>query len=140
MSLYNMLFGKNPMSNILLRILNLTENDCGRFRDAYIEKDKIVIYTRNGGGNRDHWDFLYEEYDEGEDCPCPGCIIEYKLPEHPNYITDYDDDFDCTYAYIEFSIPDKYKDFIKIVVENQLPVETVNEKFSNLLKELQGNY
>lgn len=138
MSLYNALFGKNPMSLILLKMLNLTEKDCGRFRDAYLHDDKIIVYTRNGGDNRGHWDFIYEEYDEGENCPCAGCVMDYRLPNHPNYICDYDDDFDCTYAYIEFSIPDEYKELLKEVANNQLSPETISEKFQHLIDSLQN--
>lgn len=136
MSLYNTLFGKNSLSNILLQSLGLTEEDCGRFRDAYLDDGKIVIYTRNGGGNRGHWYYAYEQYEAGDNCPCPGCIITYSLPNHPNYIQDYDDDFDNTYAYVEFSIPDKYKEFFLELEKEQLDVETIGTKFATLLDEL----
>ena len=51
--LYNALFGVNPIADTLLFTLGYTREDCGRFRDCYIENNKIIIYTRNGGGNRD---------------------------------------------------------------------------------------
>lgn len=138
MSLYNLLFGTNPVAPLLLKVLDLKEEDVGRFRDAYLEKRKIVIFTRNGGGNREHWDFTYEDYEEGPDCPCPGCAITHKLPEHSNYVRDYDDDFDSTYAYIEFSIPDKYKElFAALQATQKEPVPTkVGEKFLRLIEEL----
>ena len=139
MSLYNMLFGKNPVAPLLLKMLDLTEEDVGRFRDAYLQDGKIVVYTRNGGGNRGHWDFVYEEYDEGPDCPCPGCKMEYVLPEHPNYVRDYDDDFDSTYAYVVFDVPEKYQEFVKALEDGQLhDARTVREKFQTLIDELKG--
>ena len=57
MSMYNMIFGENAASDWLLALLDLTRADVGRFRDAYVTDDgtQIAVYTRNGGGNREHW-------------------------------------------------------------------------------------
>jgi hypothetical protein len=77
--LYNMLFGVNPASHVILATLGLNVRDVGRFRDCYVANGEIAVYTRNGGGNR-------EEYQE---------IID-KLAEHPCYLRDADDEFDCT--------------------------------------------
>jgi hypothetical protein len=166
MSLYNMLFGMNRAAPALLAALGLDSEAVGRFRDAYIDGEHIVIHTRNGGGNRDCWhadnpkwgaptcegESYQVEVDEtvevteaeakekgyqllnvfvgskrmaktglkvvetrhtctepnSEKCGCPGCIINYRLPKHPNYISDADDDFDCTYADVRFSFPEQY--------------------------------
>lgn len=48
------------------------------------------------------------------DCACPGCIIEYRLPQHPNYKYDEDDQFDSTYATIYFSFPERYKEWLEL--------------------------
>jgi len=139
MSLYNALFGMNVLSPLLLKILDIDQPDgkwsSGRFRDIYLNEDgtKIILYTRNGGGNREHWDFGYSEYGEGDTCPCPGCIITYRLPDHPNYLRDYDDDFDSTYAYVEFSVPDEYREELK---NGAGKPETVSEKFKRLIDDL----
>jgi hypothetical protein len=87
--MYNMLFGKNPDTKTILSALSLTELDVERFRDCWIDgkEDKIVIYTRTGGGNR-------------EDYP------NSALVNHPLYLYDEDDDFDPTYAYYYFAIPE----------------------------------
>jgi len=75
-----------------------------RFRDCFIAdeehpeyNDHILVYTRVGGGNR-------------------GCGYgEEKLYKHPNFVTSYDDSFDCTYATYVFSVPEERKeDFEKI--------------------------
>lgn len=87
--MYNALFGANEAAPVLLKILNITKEQTGRFRDAYVENDHIVIYTRNGGGNR-------ESYQKDIDF----------MRAHPNFIKDYDDSFDSTYAYFEFSVPE----------------------------------
>lgn len=92
----------------------------GRFRDIYLEDEgnKIVLYTRNGGGNRESYPHVFE-----------------ILASHPNFIRDYDDDFDCTYAYYEFSVPEDYReDFRAIATENQ--TMTPSEKFQALFEHL----
>lgn len=114
--MYNMLFGVNKDYSIFLEMLGLKKEDCGRFRDCYMQDNKIIIYTRNGGGNR-------EEYQE---------VID-KLATHKNYFTDYDDDFDCTYCYIEFSIPDEFKEDCKnMESENFIPSERFKILIDNL--------
>ena len=90
MSLYNMLNGYNPNAGKLLSALQLDPRTIDRFRDcSLMEVDgKVVIHVfcRTGGGNR-------------EDYP------NTKLVEHPLYIRDEDDDFDCTYAHYYFTLP-----------------------------------
>ncbi len=143
MSLYNMLFGTNEIAPALLFILDIDQPDekwsSGRFRDIYLNEDgtRIILYTRNGGGNRDHWDFTYAKYKEGEDCPCPGCIVSYKLPKHPNYMKDYDDDFDCTYAYIEFEVPEQFKEIAQSLATGKTP-ESIHKKFNAYIERLKA--
>ena len=96
MSLYNQILGTHPFSKHLLVMLGVHPGQYGRLRDLYLkkveEKLRIVVFTRNGGGNRSEHQHVFE-----------------ALSKHPNYIRDYDDDCDETYANIEFSIPDKYQ-------------------------------
>lgn len=126
MSLYNALFGRNPASRLLLAMLDLTEGDVGRFRDCYLARDenkklKIVIYTRNGGGNR-------EDYQAVTDA----------LQSHADYLTDYDDDFDCTYASYEFKVPEKFaataEELASLGAESSV---SPMEKFKALIENLQ---
>jgi len=118
MSMYNALFGQNPHADILLGILGLSKGDVGRFRDCYVDEldgeQVIAVYTRNGGGNRECW-----EDDDNDGCDCPGCVISYCLPDHPNYLRDEDDDFDCTYATIYFSIPEPSLPLLKFLASLQ---------------------
>ena len=137
--MYNLLFGQNRIALILLSILNLSTVDVGRFRDAYLKDGKIIVYTRNGGGNREHWDCEFEEYEPGPDCPCPGCKISYVLPKHPNYVCDYDDGFDSTYAYVEFSVPEEYCGLVKVLEENQTDYEKFSAAIEKLKKELKND-
>lgn len=82
----------------------------GRIRDAWFELRpnadpatgdhvEIAVYTRNGGGNREHF------HGDGDDGMCTGCVME-KIKDHPRYIGDLDDAFDPTYATIWFRLPD----------------------------------
>ncbi len=114
MSLYNMLHGVNPASGLLLGLAGFDSvSDVGRFRDAYVDCDSgeplIAIYTRNGGGNRDHWN---DEAEEGRECGCTGCTITYALPSLPGYVRDEDDDFDCTYCTVWFRPPAEVADLL----------------------------
>ena len=89
MSLYNLVFGMNPDSDKLLALLGKTKADFGRFRNVYLEDGYIIVHTRNGGGNREDYEDVFDE-----------------MSEHPWYSHDADDDFDCTYASIYFKIPE----------------------------------
>jgi hypothetical protein len=129
MSMYNLVFGMNAHSDLLLSFLGLTKGDFGRFRDTYLTEDgKIAVYTRLGGGNRDD----YED-------------IIGKLQKHPNYEGDTDDDFDCTYATFYFSIPDKYKEIADAMPKqgestDERWVKKLDEIKAMSLDELQAKY
>lgn len=125
MSLYNMLFGTNPAAGFLLGVLELeTEKyPTGRFRDIYFENEggepKVILYTRNGGGNREDYEDVFE-----------------ALEKHPLYLTDYDDDFDSTYAYIEFKAPQSVIDFFEDVKGEKF--ERVGERFQREIAEMEN--
>jgi hypothetical protein len=102
---YNMLFGMNPISHAILATLGLTSHDVGRFRDCYVTNGEIAVYTRNGGGNR-------EDYQE---------VID-KLAQHPCYLRDSDDKFDCTYCTIYFRYPDEWAEDLK-KIESNIPFD-----------------
>ena len=87
--LYNVLFGRNDHAGFLLGLLGKEAGDFGRFRDVYVTEDHIVVHTRNGGGNREDYEDVFED-----------------MSEHPWYSHDADDDYDCTYANIYFRIPE----------------------------------
>lgn len=98
--LYNMALGDGrevQRGAAVLRMLGLTFEDTGRFRDAWVEKGEngpvIAIYTRNGGGNRND----YEE-------------VIAAMQAHENYLRDADDEFDSTYATFYFTVPDEWCD------------------------------
>ena len=95
-----MIHGYNPACVFLMPMLGRKQDEYPRFRDCFLSEDcqRIVIYTRVGGNNRD----------------CG--FEEEELYEDPNFVTTYDDDYDNTYGYYEFKVPEKWKpDFDKIV-------------------------
>ena len=111
-----MLFGRNPLSSIILATLDLKEEDFSRFRDVFISEGKIAVYTRIGGGNR-------QEYQDTID----------KIREHPNYVSDMDDDFDSTYATFYFSFPEKHKELLSKLEMGNI---TSDERWAAKIKEL----
>jgi len=104
-SLYNMVHGTHPIAPLVLALIDKhAPAKFGRLRDAWVERTeagsiRLAVYTRNGGGNRECWD------GGTIGCECAGCCIEKLLPVHPLYLSDADDDFDCTYATIYFKVP-----------------------------------
>lgn len=119
MSLYNMLFGINEEMPVLLGMIGVNTEYFDRFRDVDLIEDgtKIRVMTRLGGGNREDYEDTWK-----------------KIKSHELYITDYDDDFDCTYAYIEYNIPEKYKSTAKKMFKGE-PV-SFSEKFNKELEEM----
>lgn len=121
-----MLHGQNPNSAILLSMLGIDQEgskySSGRFRDIYLNADgtKILLYTRNGGGNREDYQQVFDE-----------------LETHPNYVKDYDDDFDCTYATIEFTVPAEHASMAAKMADGKNP-KTIHEKFEESMKEMQS--
>jgi len=113
MSLYNMLFGFNPACVVFMPMLGRKQEDYPRFRDCFLSEDKerIVIYTRVGGGNRNNG------YGEEE------------LYEDPNFVRTYDDSFDSTYGYYEFNPPEKWKDDFKKICDGKI-IEVSDEYFN----------
>ena len=119
MSLYNALFGENSESHVLLGMLGLNKEYFRRYRDVELIDDGTIIrvFTRLGGGNR-------EGYQETWD----------KIRKHELYIKDYDDDFDCTYAYIEYKIPEEFKETAKKMFKGE-PV-SFGDKFNKELEDM----
>jgi hypothetical protein len=104
--MYNLVFGQNPLADIILGTLGFTREDIGRFRDAYVCNGKIAIYTRLGGNNRLCFCEPNEEH---------YCYIENirKMESHPNFLYYEDDEFDNTYATYYFSFPEKFKELLQ---------------------------
>lgn len=140
-----MLFGQAPWAPALLKILDLEPASVPRYRDAYLSEDKqrIIIYTRTGGGNRDYYDSeqscrdSYPEYFTNPD-EAPTGPWNSDLRGHPLFVSDYDDDFDSTYAYFEFNIPEEWKAELQALAQRE-PGSTAqpSEKWQALFASLQ---
>lgn len=104
MSLYNMMFGVNPATFIILPMLGRHPDEYPRFRDCFVNEDKqILVYTRVGGGNRN-------------------CGFgEEELYKDPNFVKTYDDDFDSTYGYYVFNVPEEWKDDFDRLLKGEKP-------------------
>ena len=105
--LYNSVFGMNAATVLVAPML--TEEDprsyFPRFRDCYVEDGNIVVYTRVGGGNRSE-NIGDPEWDFGEG----------QLYELPTFLETYDDEFDSTYGYYVFGVPDEWRgDFDRVM-------------------------
>lgn len=147
MSLYQMMNGVNPATFVLLPMLGKHPDEYPRFRDCWAEPcewvlredglpvikssnieqqdDAIFVYTRVGGGNRESYEIDIEE-----------------LQAMPEYIRDYDDPFDSTYATFVFAIPEKWKPAYEAMKASKpLPVEYVEQMqkvFPKLHKEFES--
>lgn len=144
MSLYNLLFGVNSQADILKKMLGLDQKPLppgemhgeyidycvdneiwptGRFRDIHLSavgQLKIILYTRNGGGNRREYRWVFS-----------------ILRRHPCYVRDYDDKLDKTYAYIQFNVPEQYKELAIAMATGEEPKQ-IGEKFKELIEQLRG--
>ena len=100
MSLYNAVMGFNLACVLILPMLGKKQEEYPRFRDCFVGEDNnsIVVFTRVGGGNR-HCGFGEEE-----------------LYEDENFIKTWDDNYDETYGYYEFKVPDKWKNDFNLIV------------------------
>lgn len=126
MSLYNQLFGVNKAFPILLKMCGVEYSEIPRFRDCFVKDGNVVIYTRTGGGNR-------ECYADDGDCSQCYHTLNDALAAKPNYLCDYDDDYDRTYAYFEFRPLDEYAALFTGIQSND---PGVGAKFKALIAEL----
>jgi len=156
-SLYNQLMGVNKFAPVLIDMLGLKDrpidgividgaNDesidkslkeitdkhlvgehwyMGRFRDIFLTPDgqKIVLFARNGTGSWGGTQFVQD-----------------VLRKHPNYLRDYEDEFDRTYTSIEFSIPDiaKGKTIEMLLARGAAYDKTPLQKFRELIDKLKS--
>jgi len=115
MSLYNLINGVNPATFFILPMLGRHPSEFPRFRDCFVEGDNILVLTRTGGGNR-------EEY-----------IEENQLiREIEGFVDDYDADFDNTYAFWVFRVPERWKRDFDFICKGHL--EKVSDEYQEELK------
>jgi hypothetical protein len=104
--MYNMVHGVNPFTFIVLPMLGKHPDEYPRFRDCFGGDESkpeydghILVYTRTGGSNRaDYW------------------VEISAMRQLPEYVADYDDAEDDTYAMFVFSVPERWTaDYEKII-------------------------
>lgn len=119
MSLYNILFGINEEMPVLLGMIGVNTEYFERFRDVDLINgaNTIRVMTRLGGGNRPDYKSTWK-----------------KIRKHELYVKDYDDDFDETYAYIEYKIPEKYQETAKKMFKGE-PM-SFKERFEKELEDM----
>jgi hypothetical protein len=125
MSLYNILNGINQATFYILPMLGKHPEQYPRFRDCFVgklvnsskndqfgiplkkqkdlEKKLISVYTRVGGNNRKDYKKEIEE-----------------LRAIPEYVEDYDDSFDNTFATFVFKVPAKWEKDYDLIVEGKI--------------------
>ena len=81
--------------------------------DCFVDNNEIHVYTRVGGGNRNC------EFGEEE------------LQQHPNYLRDFDDEYDSTYATYVFSIPDEFKNDFDLITSGK--IKEISEAYKKRL-------
>lgn len=139
MSLYNTLFDINSLTPVLLKCLGIAIEDIPRFRDCCIDKDRIIIYTRTGGSNRDYYENIERHLKNcgcNPDDDCNKIKWNADLRKNPNFMDDKDDDFDRTYAYFYYSFPPEYAEDLKALgAENNS--YTPSEKWKLLISSLE---
>lgn len=142
MSLYNVLFQENEDATALLGMIGCTRNMFQRYRDVNLNKEGTVItvLTRLGGLNRKDYKQVFK-----------------NVKRNPNYIRDYDDVFDNTYCYIDFKVPEKYKQTCKVmapkedqptikelfdkeIAESKIPGSDAEKRMMALAEQIFGNF
>ena len=139
MNLYNMVNKVNPATFFVLPMLGSGHPDnWPRFRDCFVVPNQfkmvndipmmvvldpkskpngIYVLLRIGGGNRQSYVHQWD-------------IIK----NHPNYENDWDDEFDSTYAHIQYSVPEKWKnDYEKVISGNYA---STSKEYKDLLYEV----
>lgn len=124
MSLYNLVNGVSPATFMILPMLGRHPDEYPRFRDCFLmdeehpEYDKFIhVYTRTGGGNRDAYS------DENS-----------VMTDDSNFVADFDDSFDSTFASWVFSVPAVWKDDFDVILSKG--IEFVSESYQKQVRKV----
>lgn len=121
MSLYNMMHGMTQATFFVLPMLGKHADEYPRFRDCFTSDKEhpeydghIHVYTRTGGGNREGYT---DEINE--------------MRSMPDFVADFDDSFDSTYASFVFRVPEKWREDFKSIIAGE--VAKVSEAYKSEL-------
>lgn len=134
MSLYNMINGVQSATFFVLPMLGKHPDEYPRFRDCFIgkqytdeevdqfgipkhkhgEEKLISVYTRVGGNNRESYEEQIEE-----------------MRKHPEFVEDYDDNFDNTFATFVFKVPEKFMDDFAKIKEGK--IKETSKEYKDLI-------
>lgn len=124
MSLYNLVNGVNPATFFFLPMLGKHPEEYPRFRDCGIdpEKKQIVVLTRVGGSNRNSG------------------YGEEKLYKSPYFVTTKDAEWDNTYAYYFFCVPEEWKADFDSLIGGKKPSDKYIEKMCEVFPKLKEQF
>jgi hypothetical protein len=74
-------------------------------------------------------------FPDSASCACPGCIASYRLPAHPLYVRDSDDEFDGTYATFYFRAPESCREVLGQIAGEHVDMSEVWMEMLDHLKE-----
>lgn len=123
MSIYNLVNGVNPATFIILPMLDKHPDQYPRFRDCFITEDhRICVLTRVGGGNRN-------------------CGYgEEALYQSPYFVKTYDAEWDNTYGYYEFNVPEKWKTDFDTLLKGEKPSKEYLEQMCKVFPKLEDQF
>ena len=118
-----MVNGVNPAAFLILPMLGRHASEYPRFRDCFLNEEKqIVVLTRVGGNNRNSG--------YGEE-------VLYK---DPNFVKTYDDEFDSTYGYYVFNVPEEWKDDFDRLLNGEKPSARYLDQMCKVYPKLEDKF
>ena len=124
MSLYHLMTGGvNPATFLILPMLGKHPDEYPRFRDCFVTEDNhILVLTRVGGGNRNTG------------------YGEEALEQDKNFVKTYDADWDSTYGYYEFRVPDEWKADFDSIIRGDKPSKEYLEQMCKVYPKLEETF
>lgn len=122
--MYQMMNGVSQATFFILPMLEKHPDEYPRFRDCFTSDeehpdfdDYIHVYTRTGGNNRSDYE-----------------LENNAMKKMPEYVIDWDDSFDNTYASWIFKVPEKWKSDFNLIKEGRL--KEVSLEYQKQLKKV----
>ena len=117
MNIYSLGNDFNKACFMILPMLGKHPNDIMRFRNCFVEDNQIVIMTRTGGVNREH-------YADGN----------MQLRKMPGFIRDEDVGYDSAYAFWYFAVPERWKADFDLIL--RCKAKLVSKEYRDRIREI----